>query len=134
MTSELFGLLRSVNKSLQLTVFEKRTDDIPAMSSQILLNLNNDELNLDNGRFKNFTRLKRYSYKTITPIIFWKNSMLFFADFDRITERVNWIAETIRDSWSIQVIPYVDNNNLCMDCAFSFKNKTEGGHFALRWR
>ena len=136
--TDVFAMVRQTNKSLEVVVH-----DHSFTKTRVIMGLNDDELSLDDGRFKGFTRFQKYHYKTSVLIDITNSTSL-------ISEKIDWIYEFTNYKWSLSVIPeklWVDifseskprvrpraTGNYNLDFIFSFENKIDAGYFALRWR
>ncbi len=140
--SPFFGLLRPVNKCLEIAIFEKcwsaREDaENPVerferlTSRHIMMDLKNNELNLDGGRFRFFSKFEKYSREVVLDVRPYNPKFI---------EKINWIDEYVNHKWSMTVLPEegtitpTNFETFAVYCIFHFENKIDAGYFALRWR
>lgn len=92
-----------------------------------VMDIHESEKKLNAGRFKNFTRFAKYKYYEV--------NLRFVRGFTlmSLVEVIEWISEYVNAKWNITVVP-TSTNLFDIDYIFSFENKIDCGHFALRWR
>lgn len=132
--SSFFGIARPINKCLELAIFQKSPcEDIVyerLLTKSVLMELKDNELNLNDGRFVKFNRFEKYNREVklgIKP--------------HKFVEKIDWISEYTNHQWSITALPKPEmfsdntwNGTFTMDCIFHFENKIDAGYFAIRWR
>ena len=120
-TSEYFGILHQTPSKLNIDFYYKPDDcEGQYMYSATVMRLNETEMLLNKGRFKNYVNHIEEGLETSL----WIRK-------SNITEHVEWIGENISGKWTISDIK---TNHVSFNFVFKLENKIEAGHFALRWK
>lgn len=126
---EYFGYIHASNHMLNVDFFEEKphvwsSEQEPIKFSKYVysatvMHITEGERKLSKERFQNYVNDIDDGYSA--------NIALNTSD---ITEMVEWISENTMQKWTILKIK---TNHIHFEFVFSFENKIDGGHFALRW-
>src|ERR1035437_3756549 len=133
--TDVFAMVRSINKNLEVVVHDPTRNQI---KTRVFMNLEDNEIRLESGRFRSFARLTKYDNEISIMVRNIDSSQT-------ASEKIDWISKFTNHKWSLTVIPekvppkskYVEffyGADYNLDFIFSFENKIDAGYFALRWR